>query len=394
MLVLHGVDVVVGNGKFLRKTNVGVECGRIVKIGKNLSGSDTLDLSGMTLLPGLMDAHVHLVMSGEVDPNAIRDQSASYLALVAWRNANRTLEAGFTTVRDLGSPAFVNLAVKLAIKNGTVPGPRVFASGQVIAMTGGHGSNLGARIADGPFECAKAAREQIQAGADVIKLMATGGVLTMGSDPQAFQLNEDEMAAAVREAHKAGKSAAAHAHGTKGIKNAIRSGVDSIEHGTYADEEALDMMLSRGTSLVICIHATEAPTLPEAQQAGIPTYITEKNRLVLNHQLDTLRYALGKGVNVVMGTDAGTPLNPHGDNAKELSIFVANGMSEMAAIEATTLQVARLLDIEESLGSVEIGKIADLIAVEQNPLEDIASLEDVAFVMKEGKIMKDKHTEH
>jgi len=394
MVVLRRADLIVGNGGFLRKTDVCVEHGRIVKIGKNLSGSDTLDLSGMTLLPGLMDAHVHLVMSGEVDPNAIRDQPVSYLALVAWQNANRTFEAGFTTVRDLGSPAFVNLTVKRAIENGIVHGPRVFASGQMIAMTGGHGSDLGARIADGPSECAKAAREQIQAGADVIKLMATGGVLTRDSDPQAFQLNEDEMAAAVREAHKAGKSAAAHAHGTKGIKNAIRADVDSIEHGTYADEEALDMMLSRGTTLVICIHATEAPTLPEAQQAGIPAYITEKNRLVLNHQLNTLRCAWGKGVNVVMGTDAGTPLNPHGDNAKELSIFVANGMSEMEAIEATTLQVARLLGIEETLGSVEIGKIADLIAVERSPLEDIASLEDVAFVMKDGKIMKAKHTEY
>lgn len=389
MQVLRNADLIVGDGQFLHGTDVLVDQGRIVDIGVNLPGEDTIDLTGMTLLPGLIDAHVHLVMSGEVNPMAITSRSVPYLALAAARNARLTLDAGFTTVRDLGGPEFINVALKQAIEEGVIFGPRVLACGRMIAMTGGHGADLGARIADGVDECMKAAREQIRGGADVVKLMATGGVLTEHNDPRAYQLNEQEMAAAIHEAHKAGKSTAAHAHGTDGIKNAVRAGIDSIEHGTYADEEALDLMAARHTSLVICIHATQAPLLPGAQGAGMPSFVSDKNRAVLEHQLETFRCARSKGVEVVMGTDSGTPLNPHGRNAGELVIFVANGMSTMEAIEASTLRAARLLQISEDVGSIEQGKVADLIAVDGNPLDDIARLGRVFFVMQNGRVVRD-----
>ncbi|MBD3306694.1 amidohydrolase family protein, partial [candidate division KSB3 bacterium] len=352
-----------------------------------------LDLAGHTILPGLMDAHVHLMFSGGPDPTAIQQYSDPLLTLIAAQNASKTLQAGFTTVRDTGARGFVDIALRTAIEQGMIQGPRLFVSGHFICMTGGHGSTFGARQADGVAECRKAAREQLRAGVDVVKVMATGGVLTEGTEPGAAQLSEEELRAAIEEAHKAGKITSAHAHGTQGIKNALRAGIDSIEHGTYADEVALEMMREQGVFLAICIGATRAPILKAASNPDIPAYIVQKNTAVLDHQLATLKTAYEMGINVVLGTDSGTPSNEHGHNAEELEIFVEQGIPPMDAIIASTSRVAKLLKIEDRLGTLEAGKLADVVVVQRDPLSNIAALKAPLYVIKDGVIVKHPHDE-
>jgi imidazolonepropionase-like amidohydrolase len=290
--------------------------------------------------------------------------------------------------------AGIDLGLKRAIRSGLIPGPRMLVSGQLICMTGGHGWQLG-REANGPDEVRRAAREQIKAGVDIVKLMATGGVLTPGVEPGSEQFTEEELRAGVEEAHKAGKKTAAHAMGTKGIMNALRAGIDSIEHGVYLDEETVTLMKKRGVALIPTISALYHIET-KGLAAGIPAFAVEKTLRVKPFHLESIRMARAAGVKVAAGTDASTPFNHHGANLGEIKLLVEyGGFSAAEAIDAGTRVSAQVLGLDVELGTIVEGKIADLVAVRGNPLEDIGLLADresVCLVMQGGRIVKNRLT--
>ena len=317
-------------------------------------------------------------------------------------NANRTLQAGFTGVRDVGSQPFFAVDLRRAIDSGYIPGPRVVASGPGISITGGHGdmngfapavSNLmypaekDFQIADGPEEVRKVVREQIKYGVDVIKILATGGVLSQGDKPGAEQFTYDELKMAADEAHRAGRKIAAHAHGTQGIKDAVRAGIDSIEHGSLIDAEGIELMKQHGTYLVADIYNDDY-ILGKAVDFGLPKEMVDKEKTVGRLQRENFAKAVAAGVKIAFGTDAG--VYPHGDNAKQFFYMVKFGMTPAAAIRAATQNAADLIDRAKDEGTLEAGKFADVIAVTANPLEDVKVLEHVSFVMKGGKVYKDE----
>ncbi|MBW2128799.1 MAG: amidohydrolase family protein [Deltaproteobacteria bacterium] len=338
-------------------------------------------------MPGFIDCHVHLCLDAGPDPvGSCLTDPLPIIVLKAADAARRTLMAGVTTVRDLGGKAGIDIQIKRAITSGLIQGPRMLVSGQMICMTGGHGWQVG-READGPDEVRKAAREQIKSGADIVKLMATGGVMTEGVEPGSPQLSEEELRAGVREAHKAGKKTATHAMGTEGILNALRAGIDSIEHGVYLDEEALTIMAERNVPFIPTVSALYNIET-KGTEAGIPDFAVEKTLKVKPHHLQSVRMAREAGVSIAMGTDAGTPFNRHGENLGELERLVEYGFSPMEAIEAGTRVAAGVLGLDDILGTIEEGKLADLIVVEGNPLEDVSILrqrEALVHVIKGGK---------
>ena len=386
--------VVVGNGKVLERASVLVEGDRIAKAAarnfKIPKGCPRISLNGGTRLPGFIDAHVHLCLDGSPDPmTAFLNTSLAVSILKAANFARETLMAGVTTIRDMGAKDGIDLGLRQAIRTGLVPGPRMLASGQPICMTGGHGWQLG-REANGPEEVRKAAREQIKAGADIVKLMATGGVLTPAVEPGSEQLTEAELRAGVEEAHKAGKKTATHAMGTKGILNALRAGIDSIEHGVYLDDEAVRLMKKRGVPLIPTLAAL-FQIESKGVKAGIPAFAVEKTLKVKPFHLESICLARQAGVAVAMGTDAGTPFNLHGENLQELQLLVQHcGFSPLEAIEAGTRVSAQVLGLEKELGTIEEGKFADLVVVDGDPLDDINILlqrTSIRLVVHSGRIV-------
>ena len=386
--------VVVGNGKVLERASVLVEGDRIAKVAarnfKIPKGCPRISLNGGTLLPGFIDAHVHLCLDGSPDPmTAFLNTSLPVSILKAANFARETLMAGVTTIRDMGARDGIDLGLRQAIRTGLVPGPRMLASGQPICMTGGHGWQLG-REANGPEEVRKAARAQIKAGADIVKLMATGGVLTPAVEPGSEQLTEAELRAGVEEAHKAGKKTATHAMGTKGILNALRAGIDSIEHGVYLDDEAVRLMKKRGVLLIPTLAAL-FQIESKGVKAGIPAFAVEKTLKVKPFHLESICLARQAGVAVAMGTDAGTPFNLHGENLQELQLLVQHcGFSPLEAIEAGTRVSAQVLGLEKELGTIEEGKFADLVVVDGDPLDDINILlqrTSIRLVVHSGRIV-------
>jgi imidazolonepropionase-like amidohydrolase len=367
------------------------------------AGAMVVDLSQAWVLPGLIDCHTHLeARADHYDPIwDVRDTPfmGGFNGVV---NANKTLQAGFTSVRDVGSQPFFAVDLRRAIDEGLFPGPRVVASGPPISITGGHGdlngfapgvenrmypAERGYSLADGPEEVRHQVREQIKYGVDVIKLHATGGVLSLGDKPGAEQLTYEEMKMAVDEAHRTGRKVAAHAHGTQGIKNAIRAGVDSVEHGSLIDQEGIEMMKARGTYLVADIYNDDY-ILGKAVEFGLPKENVEKEKTVGRLQRENFAKAVAAGVKIAFGTDAG--VYPHGDNAKQFHYMVKFGMTPAGAIRAATSSAADLIDRAHDVGTLEAGKFADLIAVTANPLERVEVLEHVSFVMKGGKVYKDE----
>jgi imidazolonepropionase-like amidohydrolase len=387
--------VIVGDGRILDHASVLVKDGKILKIalnGMNIpKDAQTIPLDGQTLLPGFIDAHIHICMDGSPDPVAAGlTESPIITTLKAAESARRTLMAGVTTVRDMGGKNGIDFGLRQAIDSGLIPGPRMLISGRLICMTGGHGWQIGLE-ANGPDEVRKAAREQIKAGVDIVKLMATGGVLTPAVEPGSEQLTEEELRAGVEEAHKAGKKTATHAMGTRGIQNALRAGIDSIEHGVYLDDETVSMMITRNIPLIPTISALYNIET-KGIEAGIPAFAVEKTLKVKPFHLESIRMAREAGVLVAAGTDAGTPFNLHGENLGEIKLLVDyGGFSAMGAIEAGTRIAARVLGLEKDLGTVEEGKVADLVMVEGNPLDDIDVLlnqDSICLVMQGGKIVK------
>ncbi|MDR3750128.1 MAG: amidohydrolase family protein [Terracidiphilus sp.] len=385
-----------------------IEGERIAKVGPAAqvaipAGATVVDLSQDWVLPGLIDCHTHLESRADkYDPiNEVKDTPfmGGFNGVV---NARQTLQAGFTGVRDLGSQPFFAVDLRRAIDSGYIPGPRVVASGPAISITGGHGDMNGFApgvenmmypaerdfaIADGPEQVRHAVREQIKYGVDVIKILATGGVLSLGDKPGAEQLTYEEMKMAADEAHRAGRKVAAHAHGAEGIKDAVRAGIDSIEHGSLIDQEGIDLMKAHGTYLVADIYNDDY-ILGKAIEFGLPKENVDKEKMVGRLQRENFAKAVAAGVKIAFGTDAG--VYPHGDNAKQFHYMVKFGMTPAGAIRAATSSAADLIDRSKDEGTLEAGKYADLIAVTANPLDRVEVLEHVSFVMKGGKVYKDE----
>ncbi len=371
-----------------------VDEGRIEAVGpgslpEQYQGLAQKDLAGKALLPGFIDCHVHLRSDGLADTRA--QQAADSVAVATMRsarNAMLTLQAGITTVRDCGSKGGADFALRKAAQEGLCKTPRLFLCGCMICMTGGHGWTSGIE-ADGVDEVRRAARRLLKEGADHIKLVASGGILSPGTELGAAQYTVEEMQAAVDEAHAAGKTACAHAHGTRAIKNAIRAGVDSVEHGYLIDEEGIQMMVDRGTYLVATSTAVRN-VVKHGTQAGIPAEVVRKASSAINQHISGFRSAHQAGVRMAMGTDSGVPFTKHGKNLDELVYFVEMGMTPMEAICTATLQSASLLKMDHRIGSLEAGKLADYIIVDANPLEDISSLtrqQNIDSVYLEGALM-------
>jgi imidazolonepropionase-like amidohydrolase len=372
---------------------VAVEAG-FVDPGSLGEGVKLIDLSDQFVLPGLMDMHVHL--RGELSANRRTEAlttTREYMTLRAHVNAMKTLRAGFTTVRDLGAPPAVIYALRDAINAGLVTGPRIFAAGSSIAATGGHGDVDGYKaellelwtpdtICDGPYDCRKAVRHAVKYGADWIKITATGGVLSDTGTGLNQQMTDDELQEIMDTAHALGVKVAAHAHGADGINAALRAGVDSIDHGTFINSESVDLFRQRGAYWVPTL--LPGAILP-AQMDGNPFFtpdIRAKVNLATSASEEGFRLAHQAGVKIAFGTDSG--VTPHGDNAQEFALMVARGMSEMDAIRSATVVAAEMLGEEETLGTIEAGKRADIIAVAGNPLDDITELQRVNTVIRNG----------
>lgn len=364
--------------------------------GLAISPSDTLlDLGDVTLLPGLMDLHTHLTIgtTGPRPPGfSIGTQADTTLR--AADNARATLDAGFTTVRELGAWYFIDVALGQAVDQGIAVAPRVVPSGYQISMTGGHGDDLGwppgvfetgpeQGVADGRDALLRAVRYQLKHGARVIKLMATAGVLSRESTPDARQLSDEELRTVVEEAHRDQVKVAAHAHGLAGILAAIRAGVDSIEHGSQADEEACRLMKERGIYLVPTAWIN---TGGGVDRSRLPPEVAAKGRTISAQAKESLRLAIREGVPIAYGTDAG--VYPHGKNANDFPVLVEAGLSPLEAIRTATLHAADLLGVDDR-GALEPGLLADLIAVPGNPLDDVTALQRVTFVMQGGKVFRD-----
>jgi imidazolonepropionase-like amidohydrolase len=389
----------------LTKQTVAIENGRIVSVTQGFTGAkqdDTIvDLSDAFVLPGLIDCHVHL--TGEFGPKHKMDvveESPTAIALHAARHARVTLEAGFTTVRDLGEIGGAGDAIfslRNAVAKGYVPGPRIFAAGSIISPTGGHGITCGYRDdinllldasgrGDGVEGCRYAVRRQVSRGADFIKFVATGGVLTDTATGVGQQFFDDEYEAIVATARMMGRKTTAHAHGADGMKAALKAGVDAIEHGTFMDEEVMDTMRRRGTFYVPTTLAGVTVAEYATTQDFMPPAIREKALTVGTQIVNTLRHGHEGGLRIAFGTD--TAVSPHGQNAREFELMVEAGMSPMECIVAATVTAAEHIGHSKTLGSIETGKAADVIATAASPLDDISELRKVQFVMRDGVVYR------
>lgn len=345
------------------------------------------DVPGQTVIPGLIDAHIHVCWNGRESVLELVKRDRDMIILEATVTVRSVLASGTTTVRDIGGHNYVEMALRQAINAGFIVGPRMRTAGKVICMTGGH-ANFIAREADGPNEMRKAAREQIKAGADTVKMMATGGAATPGQDVMASQLTVEEMAAAVDAAHSMGRTTAAHCHGTGGIKNSVLAGIDSIEHCTFLDEETADMMLQRGTAAVFTL-GVSSPDLTNVA----PANQAEAKRLqgilpgLRKRMSESTRLARAKGVFVGLGSDAGgNGLAPHDFcMAREMEMLVEDGYTPMEALTIATCNNARILRWEKDLGTLEAGKFADFVVLSANPLDDISNVRKVDAVYKGGE---------
>lgn len=389
----------VNSGQLVDKPLIVVEDGRIAKVARQgdpiLAGARRIDMGNLTILPGLIDMHVHLTSDPTLSGMQALRYPGSFWTAIGTAMARRTLEAGFTTVRNVGSARFDDVGLKLAIERGAIAGPRIVPATYAIGATGGHcdANELPAEyssdrrgIADGPGPIRAKVRELHKYGAEVIKFCATGGVLSLGTSVGAQQLTLEEMTALIDEAHMLGLKVAAHAHGTAGIKTAIRAGVDTVEHASLADAEAIEMAKKAGTWFSMDIYNDDY-ILAEGARNGLAEENLAKEREVGLKQRQTFQAAWKAGVKMVFGSDAG--VYPHGDNARQFGKMVEWGMTPIDAIRAATVKAAEALGRSGDVGQIAPGRFADIIAVAGDPTADVATLRDVKMVVKGGRLVKD-----
>jgi len=393
----HLLDV--RTGKTLSNLIIVIQGDRIASVGADAQipeGAQVVDLSNATVLPGLIDAHTHVTMPTNFGYSRLAT-SVPREALIGARNARVTLEAGFTTIRNVGASGFTDVALRDAINAGDVPGPRMLVSGPALSITGGHCDNnllpfeyhaQSEGVADGVEAVQHKVRENIKYGADLIKVCATGGVLSHGDNPQASQFTLEEMQAIVVDAHRLGRKVAAHAHGAQGIRWASEAGVDSIEHGSYIDDAAIATMKKNGTYLVPTLYLGDW-FLENAERTGAPAELIAKSREVMPAARKNVARAFAAGVKIGFGTDAA--VYPHGLNAHEFAVMVKLGLTPLQAIQAATINDADLLGWSDKVGTIEAGKWADIVAVDGDPLADVTTLERVKFVMKGGEVVKNQY---
>jgi imidazolonepropionase-like amidohydrolase len=393
------VDVV--NGTVLKDQTIIVNGERIASVGPSASakvpaGARVIDLSAQTVLPGLIDMHTHLTSDPLQHGYKALGVSDVRAALYGVRAARVTLEAGFTTVRNVGGEGFGDIALRDAINDGDIIGPRMRTAGYALGITGGHCDNnllppeykvTGQGVADGPWAARAKVREMAKYGADVIKICASGGVLSKGDEPGAQQYTLEEMKAIVDEAHKLGRKVAAHAHGASSIRESILAGVDSVEHSSLIDDEGIKLAREKGTWLVMDIYNDDY-ILQEGEKAGMLPESIEKERVIGQTQRDNFKKAVQGGAKMAFGTDAG--VYPHGDNARQFHYMTKYGMTSMQAIQAATINAADLLGWKDRVGSITAGKYADIIAVKGDPAADASLLTKVNFVMKGGAVVSSK----
>ena len=402
--VIHAGTLLAQPGRApLRNASVVIRGNRIAEVREgfvDMPGAEVIDLRTATVLPGLIDSHVHLIGLDDRIQARLQDpfrdhEDEAYTGLL---NARRTLLAGFTTVRDLGAEPRTILSLRDAINANQFAGPTIVAAGSGVAVTGGHGDVNGlnrdlesvykpqaTHICDGPADCRRAVREQISEGADVIKFKSTGGVLSNVPGGLAQQMMDDEIKAVVDTARSFGRKVAVHAHGVDGINAALRAGVDSIEHGTFTDDETFRLYRQSGTYYVPTLMAPAA-ALADGERGALTTAQFEKARQAAGNARLSLARAVREGVNIAFGTDSG--VSPHGDNAQEFGLMVQAGMTPAAAIRSATVDAAELLGRSDRVGTIEPGKDADIIAVQGDPLSNVRLLENVGFVMKHGRVHK------
>jgi len=402
VLVRAGHLLDVKTGKILDNQAILIEGDKVVSVGpapgnQATSGAITINLPNATVLPGLIDAHTHLTG----DPKNIGYQSLGISvprdALTGAKNARLTLQAGFTTVRNVGATGYSDVAVRDAINAGDIPGPRMLVSGPALSITGGHCDNnllpyeyhaTSDGAADGIEAVQHKVREIIKYGADLIKICATGGVLSKGDDPQASQYTLEEMKAIVADAHRLGRKVAAHAHGAQGIRWASEAGVDSVEHASYIDDAAIVELKKNGTYLVPTLYLGDW-FMENAEKNRVPDFLLVKAKAVMPAARKNVAHAFASGVKVAFGTDAA--VYPHGLNAHEFGVMVKLGLTPLQAIQAATVNDADLLGWSDKVGTIEAGKWADIIAVDGDPLKDVTTLEHVKLVMKGGDIVKNEY---
>jgi len=399
-VVIHAGRVLdVKTGKTLTGQTIIIQGDKIASVGADAqvpAGATVIELPNVTVLPGLIDAHTHITF----DPNfgySTLGISVPREALTGAKNARVTLEAGFTTIRNVGASGYADVALRDAINAGDVPGPRMLVSGPALSVTGGHCDNnllpfeyhkTNEGVADGVEAVQHKTREIIKYGADVIKVCATGGVMSKGDDPNASQFTLEEMKATVAEAHRLGRKVAAHAHGAQGVIWASEAGVDSVEHGHLMNDAAIATLKKNGTYLVPTLYLVDWQR-DNAAKANLPDYATRKMEMVSEMGQANAKKAFAAGVKIGFGTDAA--VYPHGLNAHEFAVYVRLGMTPLEAIRTATVNDADLLGWSDKIGTIEAGKFADIIAVDGDPLADVTTLERVKFVMKGGEVVKNQY---
>jgi len=394
----HVLDV--KSGKMLSDQAIVIEGDNIVGVGPAsatpAADATTINLPNATVLPGLIDAHTHLTFNPSFGYEML-GISIPREALIGAHNARVTLEAGFTTVRNVGARGYSDVALRDAINAGDVPGPRMLVSGPALSITGGHCDNdllpydyhaTSDGVADGIENVQHKTREIIKYGADLIKVCATGGVLSKGDDPNASQYTLEEMKAIVADAHRLGRKVAAHAHGAQGVIWASEAGVDSVEHGHLMNDAAIATLKKNGTYLVPTLYLIDWQR-ENAAKANLPDYTRHKMQIVSEAAKTNAKKAIEAGVKIGLGTDAA--VYPHGLNAHELAVYVSLGMTSLQAIQTATINDADLLGWSDKIGTLEAGKWADIIAVDGDPLQDVTTLQHVKFVMKGGAVVKNEY---